>query len=272
MEIFQTIWTALSTPNPTLIQIIGIPFVFIEITVSVLLFTTLLNIPKDKFQQIRYIVLVSVISIISNNFIPKPYGPLLHMILTPFLIMFIFKISFLKSLVAEILPTIFIVLIETILIKLFVLFFNLTYDLIATIPIYRESIVILIYITIYLLYKLAQHFNFSISLLENMNKKSRNLLIFTCIVGLFAIGTQFYLIGYYNDHLPFFVILLSLLSLISYFLISIFSITRTTKLQIATEDLQQTKLYNNTLQILHDNMRAFKHDFANIVQSIGRIC
>ena len=34
-------------------------------------------------------------------------------------------------------------------------------------------------------------------------------------------------------------------------------------------DLEESKLYNKTLTILHDNMRCFKHDFNNIIQAIG---
>lgn len=39
-------------------------------------------------------------------------------------------------------------------------------------------------------------------------------------------------------------------------------------LQKTQEDLEQEKQYNKTLQILHDNIRAFKHDFANIISGI----
>lgn len=41
------------------------------------------------------------------------------------------------------------------------------------------------------------------------------------------------------------------------------------KLQYAIENLQQEKLYNKSLMILHDEVRAFKHDFGNIMQAIG---
>ena len=57
--------------------------------------------------------------------------------------------------------------------------------------------------------------------------------------------------------------------LISYLCISIYSLYKTAKLQSTTKDLEQAQLYNKTLTILHDNVRAFKHDFNNIVQSIG---
>ncbi|MGN1270538.1 MAG: sensor histidine kinase [Clostridia bacterium] len=35
------------------------------------------------------------------------------------------------------------------------------------------------------------------------------------------------------------------------------------------QSLEEEKLYNKTLSILYDNIRGFKHDFGNIVQSIG---
>ncbi len=34
-------------------------------------------------------------------------------------------------------------------------------------------------------------------------------------------------------------------------------------------NLEEIKLYNKTLTILHDNIRSFKHDFANIITGIG---
>lgn len=271
MEIFQTIWTALSTPNPTLIQIFGIPLVFIETTVTMLLFTAILNLSTTNMQKFKYVVTLFLVYLITN-FIPKPIGPIINIFVTPFIIKFFFKTTLLKGFIAEFFPMIIIVLLETIVGKIYYLLSGLPYEVMVTIPIYRESLVILIYLIIYILYRLAKHFNFNITLIENMNLKTRLLLLFASIVGMIAIGSQFYLIKYYNDNLPFFIVLLSLLSLTTYFLISLFGIMNTTKLAIMNQDLEQTKLYNNTLQILHDNMRAFKHDFANIVQSIGRIC
>lgn len=61
----------------------------------------------------------------------------------------------------------------------------------------------------------------------------------------------------------------SLFALLLYFFISIYSLFRTNKLEITTEDLEEERLYNKTLTILYDNIRVFKHDFNNIVQSIG---
>ena len=51
MEIFQTIWTALTTPNELLAKIMLIPLAFLEAFVSMLFFTTVLNIQTSKKQK-----------------------------------------------------------------------------------------------------------------------------------------------------------------------------------------------------------------------------
>ena len=41
------------------------------------------------------------------------------------------------------------------------------------------------------------------------------------------------------------------------------------KLQITTRNLETAESYNNSLSILYDNVKAFKHDFDNMVFTIG---
>ena len=55
---------------------------------------------------------------------------------------------------------------------------------------------------------------------------------------------QMYLIGYYNDTLPAFIVWVNLLSLISYFVLSFYSIIKTMNLQKTKDDLEQEKQYN----------------------------
>ena len=69
MEIFQTIWTALTNENVLLTDIIFIPEVFLEIFVNMLIFTSILNIKSTKSTKIKYVVILSVIVNISTFFI-----------------------------------------------------------------------------------------------------------------------------------------------------------------------------------------------------------
>ena len=186
-----------------------------------------------------------------------------------FLIFYIFKTTVIKAIVADFLPLIVITVLEIIFARIYLLVFGTIYDQLIKIPLYRVIIVSIIYLTIFIISKIVKHFKLCIPLIDNMNSTTKINLIFNFILGTIVIITQFYLIGFYNDRLPSFIILLNVLSLIAYFSVSIYSLTRTSKLQITTQSLEEAQLYNKSLRILHDNIRAFKHDFSNIVQAIG---
>jgi membrane protein len=273
MEIFQTIWTALTTPNRWLTNIIITPLTFLEATVSMLLFTTVLNLSATKKRKLFYIVVLSLWSIILNIILPKQIASIINMILLPIFIYFVFHTTVLKAILSEVIPTICIVLVESLISKFFFVIFNMSYETALSTPLFRLAIMISVYTLIFVIYLIYKKLKFSKLVIPDIfDRKSKILLICNFILALISMGAQIYLITFYNDKLPFMIVLLSLISLVSYFVISIFSLIRTTQLEITTRDLEQTKQYNRTLSILHDNIRAFRHDFQNIVQTIGRIC
>ncbi len=269
----ETIWTMLTTPNEGLMGIIfnnfGIPFVFIEIAVFALLFTQVLNIKYTKKQFIIYVLSLSIISCLSSTFLDKPYSVYLNMIADFILIIYIFKCTILRAFIAEFIPKILIVVLETIFCKIFMILFDLSYEALYLIPITRLFITILIYLSTYLIYRLIKHFKLNIILIENMSRKNKFILILNFIFAIIAIAMQIYIIMFYMETLPFLVTLLGIISLVIYFSISIFSLLKTTKLEITSQSLEEAQLYNKTLQLLHDNMRIIKHDFSNIMQSIA---
>ncbi len=265
----MNVWLAMITENVDIINFLTFPCLIIENIVSVLLFTTLLNIPSTRKQKFIYVLLVGILGIISNIFVPKPYGTFIHMIISPFIITFLFKTNLFKGILAEIIPLVITAILETLLLRVYLIIFNLTYEVAYSIPIYRISFVLIIYITMFLLYKLINKFSFNINFLDTINLLHNKTLIINAILGLVAIGTQFYLGAFYYDHLPLIIVLLSSISLIAYFIISIYSLYKTTKLELTTRDLEETKLYNQSLIILHESVRDFKHNFNNIIQAIG---
>lgn len=269
MEVLNNIWLSMTTENEMLTKIIGLPFIFIEVTISMLLFTSILRISASKKQKIIYILITSFIGIICSAFIPKPYSNIITLIAMPITVMLVFKVSILKALFAEFLPTICIVVSEIIIARIFLLIFSTDYATCANIPFYRLIINLSIYAFLFGIYKLIQYLKFNINMLDHISIKSKHTLIVNAIIAVVVIFIQMYLIGYYNDKLPTFIILINIISLVAYFTISIYSLVKTMKLEKTTADLEQEKLYNKTLQILHDNVRAFKHDFSNIIAGIG---
>ena len=269
MNILNKIWFDLTTTNQVALNILAIPLTFIEAIVSTLLFTTFLNIKSSKRQKILYILFIATIGIITAFFIPKPYSNLVTFITIPLATMFFFKISLIKGILAEIVPVICITIMELIITRLILIIFIIPYNNLFTIPLYRFISTSLIYFSIYILYKLSKHYNCNITILDSLNSKNKKIIIANLIFALIIIFMQMYLIGYYNDRLPSFIILINILFLGAYLFLSIYSMVKTMKLEKTTEDLEKEKLYNKTLQILHDNMRAFKHDFSNIIAGIG---
>lgn len=269
MEILQTIWTTLTTPNESFTQLFISPLILIELTVAMLLFITILNITANSKQKILYLIILSVWSVISRKYFPELINVFTNLLIWPLVIMLIFKVSFFKGLLAEIFPLCCISLFESLFIKIYSLLTNLEYSQLYNTPIHRFIYLLCVYLIIYLLYCLAKHFRFNITLLDNMNKRNKYTLLLNSIFGIITLFTQLYIANFYSNLLPLPIIIISLITVIVYFVISLYSLTRTTQLQLTEENLEEAQLYNKSLKILHDNVRGFKHDFSNIVQAIG---
>lgn len=269
MEIFQAIWIALTTPNEGLIRLLSIPLTILEAIVCMLLFTTVLNIEATKKQKLTYILLMAFSSILSNTPFLYSISKFINAILWPILVILIFKTSILKGILSEVIPLIIMAVLEPIYIKILTVIFEIQFADISDIPVFRILFVILMYLTIYILYRIFKRINFNITLLDNMDKKSKIILIINSIFGIISICAQVYLFKFYSENMSYIFTIISLMSLIAYFFISMYNLTKTTLLQITEQNLEEAQLYNKSLKILHDNVRAFKHDFSNIVQSIG---
>ena len=272
MNLLQTIWSVLITPNQGLTNLLTSPLVIIETTLTVLIFCSLLNIQSSKKNKALVVFCLSTLALVTRLLIPAPYSTFINLIGTVVIIMLIFKLTLLKSIFAELVPFVIVAILETIITKFYSVFLHTPFDMIITVPLHKLSCLLLIYFCMFIIYCLLRHFNLNIFFFDNLNKKTKSILIINSIFALITIGTQFYIIVLYLDVLPSFIVLLSLLSLISYIFVSLYNLTNTTKLEIANINLEETRMYNKTLSILYDNIRAFKHDFANIVQTIGRLC
>lgn len=269
MEIFQTIWTALTTENELLTKIIFIPEIFLETFINMLLFTTLLNMSADKNNKIKHIITVSVVGNISNIFISNPYKSFITLFAIFVSIYVFFKSSILKSLFSSILPLFITVLCESLIIKLFMYYFNFDINYFTSIPIYRLLFALVIQLLVFVVYLLIKYSKVQISILENMSKKNRIIFIINFILAIIAISIQFLITGFYLDRLPVYIVIFSNVTLIAYLLLSLYSLTKATQLEVTTLDLAQEKEHNRILKLAQDDLHGFRHDFSNIMCTIG---
>lgn len=269
MEILQTIWNALTTENEVLVKIINIPLAFVEMYLTITLPLILLNISSTHKQKGLAVLTLSIIGLLTAFFIPTPFNNLINIISFPIVFVIIFKTNILKSIIAEIIPYIIIFVVSFILLNLYSLIFNIPNNIANTVPIYKFTFSVILYLTLYFIYVIFKKSNLSFSSLDDLKNKNKLILLANFIIGIIAISIQLVIQSKYNiqDAQPVFIT--SILCLLCYFIISIYSLSRTAKLEKTSRDLEGEKLLNKSLTILHDNIRAFKHDFHNIVQSIG---
>lgn len=269
MEIFQTIWTALTTENELLTNIIVLPIGFIESFINVLLFTTLLNLNIDKKDKTRYIIFISLFVYLSNIFIPNPFKFFVNLIVIILSIHFILHVSFLKSLICLIIPTLLAIISESLLIRLCMHFFNYDITTFTTYPLYRFLISLSIQILVFLIYLIIKYFKIQFSILENMQKKNRTIFIANFSIAIITIAIQFFIAGFYIEKLPVYIVILSNLTLVTYLLFSLYSLSKSTQLELTTLNLEQEKEHNRILKLAQDDIRGFRHDFTNIICTIG---
>ena len=268
MEIFQTIWTALTTENITLTNIITSFLMFVELTVSMLLFTTILKIPATSKQKLLYVIISSFIGIFSMWIIPSPFNTFINVIACPISVYFIFRTSILKCILAGIIPYIIFVVVGSILLNLCVNISKIHTDIFVKLPIAKLICSLLMYFVTYIIYRLLNHFSITINLIK-LKRKDSFILLINIIIGIIAIAMQSYVATFYIHNIPISITIFNIFILLVYFIFSMYSLSRTNKLEITTQNLEEEKLYNKTLTILYDNIRGFKHDFNNIVQAIG---
>ena len=183
--------------------------------------------------------------------------------------MSIFRTRFIKSVLIAIVPIAIMHLFEIILYNVYSIFLSTSYVSLNSIPLYKLSIYIQICFIIYTLNFIIKRNNFNIKISDTLSKKGNWYLFLNVALAVIIIDVQFYLLIFYTTVLPITVIVLSGFLLILFFSICINNIIRMAKYEITSAELEQSKEYNRTLEFLYDSIKAFKHDFNNIIQTIG---
>ena len=269
MEILYNLWLAVSTPNELLINIIAVPSAILENILILLLFMSILNINSNFKHKALFVIIMTLTSFISMNFLPNALNLSLNYILMIILTHFIFKISFLKSFFSIVAASLIFNIVSLLFLNPYMTFFNLSSEQLSTIPLYRLLYVILVYSCVFIVTTIIKKRSLKIKFIDDIDKKSKLIIFSNLILGLLTLFVQTFIAIYYIDKLPILITSLSFISLIAYFGLSIYSLTRVFKLTLTTRKLESAEEYNNTLHILHDNVRGFKHDFDNIVTTIG---
>lgn len=269
MELLHNLWNIVSTEDENLIKYVILTLTFVEIYVTMKLFTSILDIKYTKKQRNIYVVVMSFLFIAFTILIPKQFSIFINLIIIPCVVKLVFKTTPIKAILAEIIPMVVMTLFETIYLKICLNLFGIDFEACSNIIIYRVPFMLFIYLTLFILSKIVKFVKLNLNSFESLNKTYKRLLIINMILIIICIGLQFYLIVFYNSTLPIAITIISLVFLLTYSAVSIYSIIKTINLEVTKTNLEQSQLQNKTLELLYNNIRAFKHDFSNIITAFG---
>ncbi len=269
MEVLNNIWYILSTENIFLSKFLTAITVPIEVYISFCYFTQILKITYNKSQKYKYIISFSIFAIINSLFIPNPYNVFLNYFVLFMLTKYIFNLNILKTILAVILPLIIFGLVSSLIMNPFLKLFGITFEKASNIPIYKFIYLCISYIILYFILLAIRHINFQILLDIDLRKKTIRTILVNLILGILILFIQAIINFYYINEVPIIFTLFNFGLLFAYFFFNFYSLVKTTKLDMKTMELENSESYNNSLTVLYDNVRGFKHDFDNMVNTIS---
>lgn len=270
MEFLNNIWVAVSTPNEGLVKALSIPMsLCIEVPLSLYLIKSVFNIHTTKKENLMYIILMGLVTIFSWFFFSSPFNIIFNYISAFIITYAIFKTNAVKTIIASILPSFVFTIVESLVFNPYITLLNISCDQLLTIVIYKFPLALIIYLLVFIISFVLRHKKIYLSLLDNFDKKSKSIIIINFVFGLIYVILEILITKKYVDMLPLTYTFSNFVMLFLYFAINLYSISKVVKLANTTKQLESAEEYNKTLHILHDNVRGFKHDFDNIVTTIG---
>ena len=268
MEILTNIWSALTTENKLLIDVLISIASFVENYLAFKLFSTIFKIEYSKTQKYAYIILSSICFLITNLFIQAPFNIFINYIVIFILVYKLFKLNLVHCLLAIILPQLLFGLIGTLIINPLLNMFDITSIQLSTIPIYRFTYLLISYILFFTITYIMKFKNVVLKFIYDLDKEQRKIFSLNLLLGFIVLFTQIFLTYYYVGIVSTYMTFLNFISLFAYFFINFYSLTRVMKLQLTERELENAEAYNETLQVLYDNVKSFKHDFDNMVHML----
>ena len=269
MEILNNIWSLLTTENEFVTSIITFPFYFIETYLSLCIFTTFLKMDLSKKKQLIYVITISLVFILSNLLIGEPFNVIINYGCIFLLLFAVYKQSFMKSILAIILPFAIFGALTVLILNPFLKILNISSNTVVVVPLYKFVYLCCLYLIAVLIILIIRRKQFHFTLYPDLDKSTNRMLLGNLVLGIITLCMQAILTFYYINIVPIAVTLLNFILLFSYFLLSFYSLTRTMDLHVATRNLENAESYNNSLTVLYDNVKGFKHDFDNMLNTIG---
>lgn len=268
IQFLNNIWLAISYPNELLVYILLVPARIIENYLIMNLFLIIFKVRASTNQKLLYLFLTLLIGCISEFLVPSPFNIFLNYACSILSIRYIFKLNLLKSFIALIVSTFVFALLNILIQTPYLRLFNISADDFLLTPIYRFSYLTILYALVIMISKVLQKFinlNFTLDLLDALDKKTKRLICLNLFVGFCALCIQLITTAFYLDSIPIIISCFDFILSMFFFTISIHSFIRIVQLAATQKKLAYAEDCNKSLKILYDKVNGFKHDFDNIM-------
>ena len=225
MELFNNIWTLLTTPNELNTKIITFPCNFIEAYIMITLFLSILNIQASKKNKFLFVLILTLLSTIIDILIPDPINSLINNLLSFALIIILFKVTLFKTLIGLVSSVAIFSIISSLIATPYISLLNITLEALFTTPIYDIGFLLCVYVTNFLLILILKFRTIELDTLEDIDTKNKKIIFTNFIFGIFALIVQGCIIFYFIDKLPMIITFLSCISLLAYFFINVYTQT-----------------------------------------------
>ena len=255
----------LFSENVVFTKLISIVMAFAELLIGRLFFIKAFNLDFSKKKTTLYLFISFPLEIINICFAPISFFPFINIAIVFVVLYFLFRKEFVHSTFFLILPfTIFQVL------KLFFTYtiafmFDIQPSSLKKVPIVRPFIIIPSYLIMFSLMKIFDKMKFSKNFYNGLDTPSKLIIHIFSFACLFTVLLNGHFLYSAFSTVSFAFVLLNML-LISIVIILLIKIL---KLQYVENNLDSEKKSYITLSHSYDGIREFKHDFSNIMQSIG---
>lgn len=222
-----------------------------------------------KKQKYTYILTIASVAGISTLFMSWPFNIIFNYTSAFLVLYFVLKMNFISALIATIFPSVVLNLIVNLIANPYFDLLKITYEEANTILIYRLPFILLTYLIAFIFNLIIKYRKITLNVLEDFDKKTKSIITINFIFGFLTIFLQGALSAKYIDILPVEFTFFNFICLLAYFSLTFYSLAKVMNLVTTTKKLESAEEYNKTLHILHDSVRGFKHDFDNIVTTIG---
>ena len=267
---FESICQSLTRENPIILNFIIIFYTIIWTILDIKIVEKLLDLEVDKKKKTIWFFANIIVISICKILLPSLIYKIVTLAIFPILTNIILKIDIAKCLTVQLIDYIIVFLIEAIFTKNLADFIGIdSYFKEMNIPLYRLIMVGIILTVKYIAYRIFKWKNIIINFPQKLNGKRKTLIIASSIIGICVITVKSIELIICDDVFHYSIFILDTISILIVFIASMKYIMQIPIVDKKSIEIEKLKYQNENLKELYDSVRAFRHDFGNIVQAFG---